>query len=67
MSHPIDKQRHANEKGQTLLLVAVSLFTLIAMAALAIDLTTLYAARGEMQRAADAAALAARKRSWKPE
>jgi len=34
---------------------------LIAMAALAIDLTTLYVARGEMQRTADAAALAAAK------
>ena len=31
------------------------------MAALAIDVTTLYVARGEMQRAADAAALAGAK------
>lgn len=43
------------------MLVAVCLFALIALAALAIDLTTLYVARGEMQRAADAAALAGAK------
>ena len=49
------------ERGQTMALVALSMFTLIAMAALAIDLTTLYQARGEMQRAADAAALAGAK------
>jgi Flp pilus assembly protein TadG len=55
------KPHHKKEKGQTLLLVAVSLFSLIAIAALAIDLTTLYVARGEMQRAADAAALAGAK------
>jgi len=42
-------------------MVAVSLFALIGIAALAIDLTTLYVARGEMQRAADAAALAGAK------
>ena len=50
------KSHHAKQKGQTLVLVAISLFVLIAMAPLAIDVTTLYAARGEMQRAADAAA-----------
>jgi uncharacterized membrane protein len=35
--------------------------SVLAMAALAIDLTTLYVARGEIQRAADAAALAGAK------
>lgn len=49
------------ERGQTIILVAVSLVTLLAMAALAIDVVTLYVARGEMQRAADAAALAGAK------
>jgi len=49
------------ERGQTIILVAVALVSLLAMAALAIDVTTLYAARGEMQRAADAAALAGAK------
>ena len=48
------------ERGQTIILVAIALVSLLAMAALAIDVTTLYVARGEMQRAADAAALADR-------
>jgi len=41
--------------------VAVSMVSLLAVAALAIDLTTLYVARGEIQRAADSAALAGAK------
>lgn len=45
------------ERGQTILLVAVSMVSLLAMAALAIDVVTLYVARTEVQRAADAAAL----------
>ena len=49
------------EGGQTIVLVAVSMVGLLAMAALAIDLTTLYVAHGEIQRAADAAALAGAK------
>jgi Flp pilus assembly protein TadG len=49
------------ERGQTLILVAVSLIALMGMAALAVDLVTLYAARSEVQRAADAAALAGAK------
>jgi hypothetical protein len=49
-------QRHS-ERGQTILLVAVSMVSLLAMAALAIDVVTLYVARTEVQRAADAAAL----------
>jgi Putative Flp pilus-assembly TadE/G-like len=53
------KRRH--ERGQTIAIVAVSMVSLLAMAALAIDLTTLYVARGEIQRAADSAALAGAK------
>lgn len=53
--------RKSGERGQTLILVAVALVSLLAMAALAIDVVTLYVARSEMQRAADAAALAAAK------
>jgi hypothetical protein len=53
--------RRSGERGQTIVLVAVSLVTLLAMAALAIDVVTLYVARSEMQRAADAAALAGAK------
>ena len=46
------------ERGQTIALVAASLVALLGMAALSIDVVTLYVARGEAQRAADAAALA---------
>jgi len=54
-------QRRNPEKGQTILLVAVALVSLLGMAALAIDVVTLYVARNEIQRAADAAALAGAK------
>lgn len=53
--------RRSGQRGQTIILVAVSLVSLLAMAALAIDVVTLYVARSEMQRAADAAALAGAK------
>jgi len=53
--------RRKRERGQTIILVAIALISLLAMAALAIDVVTLYAARSETQRAADAAALAAAK------
>jgi len=46
------------ERGVTLLLVAVAMVAIIGMAALAIDVVTLYLAREEAQRAADAGALA---------
>ncbi len=49
------------ERGQTIVLVAISIVSLLAMAALAIDVVTLYVARTEIQRAADAAALAGAK------
>ena len=42
-----------------MVLVAVAMIAIIAMAALSIDVVTLYLAREEAQRAADAAALAA--------
>src|SRR5215469_3257412 len=54
-------QRRKGERGQTILLVAASLVTLLGMAALAIDVVTLYIARAEAQRAADAGALAGAK------
>jgi hypothetical protein len=56
----LSRQRH-HERGQTIILVAISLVSLLAMAVLAIDVVTLYVARTEIQRAADAAALAAAK------
>jgi Putative Flp pilus-assembly TadE/G-like len=51
-------QRHG-EGGVTMVLVAMAMVAIIAMAALSIDVITLYLAREEAQRAADAGALAA--------
>src|SRR3981081_2327843 len=51
--------RHKREGGVTILLVAVALVSIMGMAALSIDGVTLYLARAEAQRAADAAALTA--------
>jgi Flp pilus assembly protein TadG len=53
------QQTPHKERGVTMVLVAVAMIAMIAMAALSIDLVTLYLAREEAQRAADAAALAA--------
>lgn len=47
------------ERGVTMAIVAVSMFAVIAMAGLSIDIGTLYQASDEAQRAADAGALAA--------
>jgi hypothetical protein len=47
------------ERGVTMALVAIALVAIIAMAALSIDVVTLFLAREEAQRAADAGALAA--------
>jgi Putative Flp pilus-assembly TadE/G-like len=49
------------ERGVTMILVAVAMVAIIAMAALSIDVITLYLAREEAQRSADNAALAAAK------
>ncbi len=49
------------ERGQTIVLVAVALLALLSMAALAIDVVTLYVARSEAQRTANAAAIAGAK------
>jgi len=46
------------QRGATLIMVALSLVILLGISALAIDLVSLYVARSEAQRAADAAALA---------
>jgi putative Flp pilus-assembly TadE/G-like protein len=53
-----NRAHRKNERGVTIVLVAFSLAVLLGMAALAIDVATLYVAHGEAQRAADAAALA---------
>src|SRR5262245_60047807 len=47
-----------SQQGMTLVVVAIALVMLLGIAALAIDLTSLYVARDEVQRTADAAALA---------
>jgi hypothetical protein len=52
-------QGHAGEHGVTMVFVAVAMVAIIAMAALSIDVITLYLAREEAQRSADQAALAA--------
>jgi hypothetical protein len=45
------------ERGVTMALVAVAIFSIVAMAGLSIDVGTLYEASAEAQRAADSAAL----------
>jgi Flp pilus assembly protein TadG len=49
----------SRERGVTMALVALAMVSIIAMAALSIDIGTLYQAKDEAQRAADAAALTA--------
>ena len=49
------------ERGVTMILVAIAMMSMLAIVALAIDVVTLYSARSETQRAADAGALAAAK------
>ena len=49
------------QRGMSIFVVAMSMVALLGMAALALDLATLYLARNEAQRAADAAALAGAK------
>ena len=50
---------HTRERGVTMALVALAIVGILAMAALSIDVGTLYEASAEAQRAADAGALAA--------
>src|SRR5271167_1101086 len=54
-------RQRLRQRGQTIILVAISLVSLLGMAVLAIDVVTLYVASSEIQRAADAAALAGAK------
>jgi len=61
MQPEVSLSRRRGQRGQTIVLVAISIVSLLAMAALAIDVVTLYVARTEIQRAADAAALAGAK------
>ena len=61
MPNNISRPGQEQQRGQTILLVAFSLVVILGMAALAIDVVTLYTARSEAQRSADAAALAGAK------
>jgi len=58
MSRQSNSGQRWPERGISLVLVALGLVMLLALAGLAIDLATLYVARNEAQRSADAAALA---------
>src|SRR5207249_4525753 len=49
------------ERGVTILIVAIALMAILAMSALAIDIVALYVSEGDAQRTADAAALAGAK------
>ena len=49
------------ERGITLMFIVVAIFALLGVAALAIDLVTLYVSKAEAQRVADASALAGAK------
>ncbi len=61
MQKQILSRHRPRERGQTMIFVAISIVSLLAMAALAIDIVRLYGARSEVQRAADAAAMAGAK------
>ena len=52
------REAQKNQRGVTLALMAASIVAMLAMAALSIDVASLYTANCEAQRAADAAALA---------
>lgn len=65
MRSPVIRRFHTHqagrcrERGVTMILVALAMVSIIAIAALSIDVVTLYLAREEAQRSADAAAMAA--------
>src|SRR2546427_3298438 len=54
-------RKQSQERGQTIALVALTIVSLVGVVALVNDVVTLYVAKGEVQRAADAAALVAAK------
>ena len=53
----IPRRRWSSERGSVVVMLAVSLFALLAMAALAIDMSNLRDAKADAQRAADVIAL----------
>src|SRR5215468_9811802 len=61
MRHHGRRYARSGERGVTMILVVIAMMSMLGIVALAIDVITLYSARSEAQRAADAAALAAAK------
>ena len=59
VTHKFRRLENNRERGITMVLVAAAMVAIIGIAAMSIDLVTLYLAREEAQRTADAAALAA--------
>ncbi len=53
--------KHVSDRGVSIVIVALGMVFILGMAGLAIDLASLYVARSQAQRAADAAALAGAK------
>src|ERR1700704_1018185 len=58
-SSPQLRPERSSESGVTMVLMALAMVAILAMAALSIDVVTLYLANAEAQRSADTAALAA--------
>ncbi|HET7214906.1 MAG TPA: pilus assembly protein TadG-related protein [Terriglobia bacterium] len=52
------RNNHLDDRGVSILIIAVSMIFILGMAGLGIDLASLYVGRSQAQRAADAAALA---------
>ena len=59
MTHIRNSSYRKGERGITMLLIVIGMVVFLGIAALAVDVVSLYVARSEAQRAADAAALAA--------
>src|SRR3984893_9812050 len=55
---PNFRPQRVGERGVTMVLMALAMVAILAMAALSIDVVTLYLANAEAQRSADTAALA---------
>src|SRR5262249_26522906 len=57
----LQTRKNRGQRGVSFLLVVAGMFSILAMAALAVDVVIIYTARSEAQKAADAAALAGAK------
>ena len=59
MNRLAERKNRKGERGSVLAMTALSMFSLLLAAGLAIDISHFYTAKAELQNAADAAALAA--------